>query len=113
LTKGSGYGLFYTYYPKQDTLRLRIPEQRLDQDDLENGLTHELTEAFLRKLVKELENYFVTDEEMETKAVYHHNFVEEPFHAVATLSGDRYDFVAHYYDFLEAKFEEAQRYRKQ
>jgi CRP-like cAMP-binding protein len=91
LNKGIGYGFRYTYYQRTDVLHLYIPEERLNEYDFEFGLTHELTEAFLRKLLARLENYTVSDcdEKIET------------FHNVATLSGERYDFIAHYYDYLE------------
>lgn len=108
LQKGFKYGLEYHYYPKQDTLSLYISEERINEDDLANGITHEITEAFLRKLLKKIENYFLSDAQMEDWSAFEHKRFEEPFHAVATLSGDRYDLVAHYYDYLEEQFRKAQ-----
>jgi hypothetical protein len=108
LKKGSGYGLRYHYYPKQDTLCLLIPEGRLNEYDLQDGIVHEITEAFLRKIVKQLENYFLDDDQMDRWVFLNYKNFEEPFHAVTTLSGERYDLVAHYYDYLEDQFRKAQ-----
>jgi hypothetical protein len=99
LRKEHGYGLKYRLYQKHDIIYLYIPEERLTEYDLELGLTHELTEAFLRKLITRLENYTVSDEDERI----------EPFHNIATLSGERYDFIAHYYDFLEDQLAKAEK----
>ena len=94
-----GYGFEYRFYAKWDVLRLFIPEERLNESDFELGLNHELTEAFLRKLVTELEDYSVCDADERIEA----------FHNIATLSGGRYDFIAHYYDYLEDQLAKAEK----
>lgn len=94
LKKGYGYGFEYHLYAKTDTLVVFCPEERLNEYDFEFGLCHEFTEATLRLVVNELENYWQEDGDLST----------DTFHAVATLSLPRYDFVAHFHDFLESEF---------
>jgi hypothetical protein len=96
LKKAFDYGFRYILNPNTDEIIIYCPEQRLDEYDFEYGLCHELTEATLRLIVKELENHWRPDgDEGGT----------EPFHASATLSLPRYDFIAHYHDYLETEFE--------
>jgi len=94
LKKNFEYGFRYCLNADTDTIIVYCPDQRLDDYDFEFGLTHELTEATLRLVVKELENYWISDD----------NSIMEVFHISATLSLPRYDFIAHFYDFLEAEF---------
>lgn len=100
LKKTYGYGFRYTLNPNTDVLTIFCSEERLNEYDFEYGLCHELIEATLRLIVKELENHWKPDGDEEGT---------EAFHASATLSLPRYDLIAHYHDYLETELEKGVR----
>lgn len=96
LKEGIGYGFRYNLYPKQDVLILYCSKKRLDKPDFDLGLCHELVEATLRLVVKELENYWKEDDDAEGN---------DYFHNATLLSLPKYEFIAWEYDFTEKDFE--------
>jgi hypothetical protein len=86
----------FFYFCDGQNLSIEIPESRLNSEDFEFGLAHELTEITLRKLlsslIENLGNLYVFRFRM---------------HEVTILSLERYNLVANQWDILERDYEKA------
>jgi hypothetical protein len=94
LTKAEDNGFHFN----SQNLIMRIPESRLDSDNFELGLAHELTEVTLRELILPLVNAISLDDFFQTKYL---------MHEVTILSLERYDIIADSWDILESDYEKA------
>jgi len=73
--------------------KLDIPESRLESEDFELGLAHELTEETLKELVFPILNSL--------KRKYDLIYIFLTIHNLSILSLERYGFVADQFDTLE------------
>lgn len=89
---GKSEDIGFHFNPK--TSIIRIPECRLENPNFELGLAHELTEMLLRKLVYPIVG-------MNGNPWY----IRYTLHEATVLSIEKYAFVAHEVEYLEADFE--------
>lgn len=99
LAKAEDFGFHF----RSQSFTIEIPESRLNSDDFELGLAHELTEGTLRKLIFPIVN------SIGKSLNPSHDSLELRFriHEATILSLERYEVIADQWDILERDFEKA------
>jgi hypothetical protein len=87
-----------SFHFNSENLTMRIPESRLNSNNFEFGLAHELTEVTLRELILPLVNAISLNDFFQTHYL---------MHEITILSLERYDIIAESWDALERDYEKA------